>query len=104
MSSNFFVTDPCDYREPVVGDSVGFDSQQPLTVIEVFQEISRLHGDRPALAFKRKNSEVDTICYCYGLLYDCSYLTGPSSTRVHHYQLRTILGFVHAVCEVADQT
>lgn len=60
--SSFFVTDPSQYREPVVGVSPnGYDSQRPLTVIDVFQEIVRLHGERPALAFKRKDSEVKNI-------------------------------------------
>ncbi len=57
--ASIFVTDPSQYREPLVGCNGAHDSQRPLTIIEVFQEIVRLHGGRPALAYKMKDEMVN---------------------------------------------
>lgn len=45
-----YITEPNGYLEPTLGTGVaGWDAK---TVIDVFQETVRKHGDKPALCFK----------------------------------------------------
>ncbi len=45
-----YITEPHGYLEPPMGEGVA--GWKPKTVIEVFQETVRKHGDKPALCFK----------------------------------------------------
>lgn len=53
MSGKHWVTEPNGYLEPVI-DKSGEGARKAKTVIQVFQEIVAKHGNRSAMALKRK--------------------------------------------------
>jgi hypothetical protein len=59
----FRVTEPSAYLEPVI-DKSGEGAATPRTVIQVFLNTVSKHGDRPALALKRR-PDVSNHYYAY---------------------------------------
>ena len=51
MSGKHWVTDPTAYLEPKI-DKTGYGAKAPKTVIQVFRETVRKHGNQNALACK----------------------------------------------------
>jgi hypothetical protein len=57
MSGVHYITEPQEYLEPKI-TKTGFGAIPAKTVIEVFQETVRKHGDRPAMCYKRSTGKV----------------------------------------------
>lgn len=52
MNSNSWVTDPAAYLEPKIG-RVGYASEEPKTVVDVFKATVAKHGTRNAMFMKK---------------------------------------------------
>jgi hypothetical protein len=83
MSGKYWITEPNGYLDPVI-DKSGEGAKAAKTVIQVFQNTVSKHGDRSALALKRK-PEV-----CYLLSPDAATRTDQ---RHHHVALSSARRF-----------
>lgn len=57
MSGIHYITEPNEYLEPKI-TKAGVGSVLAKTVIEVFRETVKKHGNRPALCYKRSIGKV----------------------------------------------